>query len=173
MCHDATDQVRCATYKRGENDVPVCAQTGDCDRQLNAREDLSSGGVQHEGFIEMKENGDKSADISCDDDLEREEITAALADAESQADTCMLEEEETEIADGDTRLDNKKNQAPALNLGELLRAQKVDVVRDMSREGSVLTRISVPDMRISLRDVLDVSTYAELAKKFYSESHML
>jgi hypothetical protein len=121
----------------------------------------------------MKENGDKSADISCDDDLEREEITAALADAESQADTCMLEEEETEIADGDTRLDNKKNQAPALNLGELLRAQKVDVVRDMSREGSVLTRISVPDMRISLRDVLDVSTYAELAKKFYSESHML
>jgi hypothetical protein len=32
---------------------------------------LSSGGVQH-GFFEMEENGDKGADIPCDDDLERE-----------------------------------------------------------------------------------------------------
>jgi hypothetical protein len=63
---------------------------------------LSSGDVQHEGFVEIEENGDESADIFCDDDLEREEITAALADAENQADTCMREEEETEIADGDT-----------------------------------------------------------------------
>jgi hypothetical protein len=60
-----------------------------------AGKDLSSGGVQHEGFVEMEENGDESADISCDDDLEREEITAALADAENQADMCMREEEET------------------------------------------------------------------------------
>jgi hypothetical protein len=95
--------------------------------------DLSSGGVQHEGFVEMEENGDKSADISCDDDLEREEITAALADVENQADMCMREEEETEIADGDSRLDNTEKQAPALNLGELLRAQNVDRTSYVSR----------------------------------------
>jgi hypothetical protein len=135
--------------------------------------DLSSGGVQHEGFVEMEENGDESADISCDDDLEREEITAALADAENQADMCMREEEETEIADGDTRLDNTEKQAPALNLKELLRAQNVDLVRAMSYERSSLTRVSVPGMRIALRDVLYVSTYADIAKKFYSESHLL
>jgi hypothetical protein len=70
--------------------------------------DLSSGGVQHEGFVGMEENGDESADISCDDDLESEEITAALADAENKADTCIHEEEETEIADGDIRLDNSE-----------------------------------------------------------------
>jgi hypothetical protein len=51
--------------------------------------------------------------------------------------------------------------------------RNVDLVRAMSRERSALTRVSVPDMRIALRDVLDVSTYDELAKKFYSESHML
>jgi hypothetical protein len=84
----------------------------------------------------------------------------------------MREEEETEIADGDTRFDNTEKYAPALNLGELLRAQNVDLVRAMSRERSALTRVSVPDMRIALRDVLNLSTCAELAKKFYSESHM-
>jgi hypothetical protein len=121
----------------------------------------------------MEVSGDESADISCDEDLERAEITAALADADNQADTCIREEEETEIADGDIRLDNAEKQAPTLNLGELLHAQNVDLVRATSRERSALTRVSVPNMRIALRYVLDVSAYAELAKKFYSESHML
>jgi hypothetical protein len=85
----------------------------------------------------------------------------------------MREEEETEIADGDTRLDNTEKKAPALNIGELLRAQNVDLVRAMSRERSALTRVLVPGIRIALRDVLDVSTYADIAKKFYSESHLL
>jgi hypothetical protein len=90
--------------------------------------ELASEGFLQERFTEGNEIGDESADISRADDSIRDEITAALADAENEADSCMREEEEAGTEDGETRLDSAEKPPPALDLGELLRAQNVDLI---------------------------------------------